>query len=188
MSHRAESDNDDTDFGGVMPFRELLAVGTTFNLYWFIAVLGQGDWVWLLAIMLLVCWCLYRDTWRFAAMIAAFGMTLDYLLIEMGVFRFDYPFLPVWLAMLWLGFGSFVWVIRHVIASYSPLLIILIGGVGGAMSYLAGYRLGAVDLPLGILTTIPVVLIIWTIFTAFILLFLQRCDKAQREFSQEEEV
>ncbi|WP_299013324.1 DUF3833 family protein [uncultured Photobacterium sp.] len=103
-----------------MPLRELLIVGVLFNMYWLVSVVGQSQFIWLLVTLLLMCWWYYSDTWRFSLLLGGAGILMDLMLNKLGVFHFTQSFFPVWLALLWLGFGSFVWVIRQVIAFYSP--------------------------------------------------------------------
>jgi len=160
-----------------MTIRELLIVGVVFNSYWLLAVLGQSHYQWLLVICLLGCWWLYRGAWRFALILGTAGILMDTVLSQLGLFQFQTAILPLWLVLLWLGFGSFVWVMRRTIAVYSYYVVIGIGGVGGMMSYLAGYRLGAVNWPLGIAITAMIVLVIWLCFSALMLKLLSRYDQ-----------
>lgn len=63
----------------------------------------------------------------------------------------------------------------------SPYLIISLGGVGGMMSYLAGYQLGAVMWPLGIEITAACILVCWLCFSALTLVALNKCSKQNLE-------
>lgn len=130
-----------------MATRELVAVGVLFNLYWLLAVMGQNSYLWLLAVLLLVCWSLRRATWKFATALALCGILMDFTLSKLGIFAFDARGIPVWLVLLWFGFGTFVWLIREVVRRYRPGLVVLLGGIGGTASYFAGYRLGAGSSP-----------------------------------------
>ena len=83
------------------------------------------------------------------------------------------PNLPGWLVVLWLGFSTFVWSIRWPILNRHPALIISLGGLGGMMSYLAGERLGAVSLPLGLPISALIILCCWLLFSALVLGWLR---------------
>lgn len=165
-----------------MPIRELLIVGLGFNVYWFLAVLGQSQFVWLLVILLLTSWWFYQGVWRFSLMLGACGVVMDVLLSQFGIFEFYGDAFPYWLVLLWLGFGSFVWIMRQVITTHSPYAMMLLGGVGGMMSYLAGYRLGAVMWPLGTEITAVCVLACWLCFSA---LALKLLNKYARQWQEE---
>lgn len=164
-----------------MPTRELLTIGLVFNVYWFLAVLGQNQFVWLLVTLLLTSWWFYQGVWRFAVMLGACGIGMDFLLSRLGVFEFYGDTFPLWLVCLWLGFGSFVWIMRQIITAYSPYAMMLLGGVGGMMSYLAGYRLGAVIWPLGTGITTICVLVCWLCFSALALKLLKTYGRQWQE-------
>ncbi|MCW8329360.1 DUF2878 domain-containing protein [Photobacterium sp. SDRW27] len=164
-----------------MTIRELLIVGVVFNSYWLLAVIGQSHYQWLLVICLLGCWWFYRDAWRFALILGTAGISMDIVLSLLGLFQFHSVVLPFWLVMLWLGFGSFVWVTRHIIVVYSSYVVIGIGGLGGMLSYLAGYRLGAVNWPLGITVTALSLFACWLCFSALTLVLIRRYDTQKAE-------
>jgi hypothetical protein len=99
---------------------------------------------------------------------------MDSVLNAANVFAFTSVLLPFWLVMLWLGFGAFVWCMREIVVRYSLLLLSLFGGLGGAMSYFAGYRLGAVEWPMGVEQTVIIVFVCWFAFTAGIAYSVKR--------------
>ena len=164
-----------------MAMRELLIVGLVFNGYWLLAVIGQGHYIWLLFIVLIASWWFYKGSWRFGLLLGTAGIVMDFLLSLLGLYQFQGPVFPAWLVLLWLGFGSFVWIIRRAIVAYSPLVVIAIGGLGGMMSYLAGFRLGAVHWPLGFEMTALSVLVCWLCFSALALKLLGRYGRPDSE-------
>lgn len=164
-----------------MPARQLLIIGLIFNVYWFLAVIGQGQFVWLLAILLLACWWRYQGTWRFGLMLGATGVLMDLMLSWMGLYTFAANAFPIWLVLLWIGFGSFIWIMRQTIVANSPYIIVMLGGIGGTMSYFAGYRFGAVMWPLGIEITLICILVCWLCFSVLVLALLNRCNRQQLE-------
>ena len=164
-----------------MAMRELLIVGLVFNGYWLLAVIGRSHYIWLLLIVLMASWWYYKGSWRFGLLLGTAGIAMDYLLSQLGLYQFHSSVFPSWLVLLWLGFGSFVWIIRRAIAAYSPLVVIAIGGLGGMMSYLAGFRLGAVNWPLGLEITALSILVCWLCFSALALKLLSRYGRLHPE-------
>lgn len=164
-----------------MPIRQLLIVGLIFNVYWALAVIGQSQFVWLLVLLLLSSWRVYRGAWRFGLMLGVSGVLMDAMLSWLGIYEFDALFFPLWLVLLWVGFGSFIWIMRQTIMANSPYFIISLGGVGGMMSYFAGYRLGAVMWPLGIEITAACILVCWLCFSALALVLLNKCNRQNLE-------
>ncbi len=134
-----------------------------FQLLWFSAVLGGNDWI-LLPLALIALHFLFspsvRGDWRVLP-IAVIGISADALLTWTGVFRFDG--LPIWLALLWVGFvltlgHCLAWLRRLPLSLMAPL-----GALAGTASYLAGWKLDAVDLPLGLTATLIVLAILWSV-------------------------
>ncbi|MGR5142708.1 DUF2878 domain-containing protein [Photobacterium sp. DNB23_23_1] len=157
-----------------MSGKKLIVVGLLFNVYWLIAVLGQQAYVWVLVLLFAACWWKFPSVWRYAFSIAVAGVLMDGVLSISNVLDFQVLLIPNWLIMLWLGFGTFVWFIKETIANYSAALISLLGGVGGAMSYFAGYRLQAVQWPLGVELTLMVLFLSWFVLSTAIVLMIKR--------------
>ena len=77
----------------------------------------------------------------------------------MGLFEFAAGF-PLWLALLWLGFALTLahglrWLLR--LPRWQQALL---GGVGGASSYVTGAVMGAVQLPWGLWISSAVLLLV----------------------------
>ncbi|PSW20185.1 DUF2878 domain-containing protein [Photobacterium sanctipauli] len=156
-----------------MTTKELIAVGTVFNVFWFVAVLGQAQYSWVLLSILIFSWWRFHAAFKFGVAIGSAGILMDMALKHFALYQFATDSFPLWLALLWLGFGTFVWIIREKITSYSAVIIMALGGVGGMMSYFAGYRLGAVIWPYDLSITLPTILLCWIVFSGFILLTLK---------------
>ncbi len=159
--------------GSKMPRFHFLAITFGFNLYWLLAVWGQFDYIWLLIVMLVACWWIFQGSWRFAIIAATAGISMDALLSYFGVYQFDGNAIPPWLILLWLGFASFVWLLRKVIQNYSPYVLVIIGSIGGTVSYLAGLRLEAISWPMGIPVTMMITLVSWLVYSIILLVLLK---------------
>ncbi|MDV5167643.1 DUF2878 family protein [Photobacterium rosenbergii] len=157
-----------------MSGKKLLLAGLLFNMYWSIAVLGQQAYVWVLVLLVVVCWWKFPKGIKAALSIALVGVVMDLTLSVVDILAFDSIIIPSWLIMLWLGFGTFVWFMRSTIVSYPVMLIGILGGIGGSMSYFAGYRLEAVQWPLGVGITLSVLFVIWLMFSLVIALMMKR--------------
>jgi Protein of unknown function (DUF2878) len=130
-----------------------------FYLGWFSCVVGAArGWLWVgpavAAALLLVHLALTPSRAREARLIllaGLFGFAVDTSLASAGLFAFTRtsaaPWLsPLWMVALWMLFattlnGSMSWLAGH----YG--LAALLGVLFGPVSYVAGARLGAIDLP-----------------------------------------
>ena len=106
---------------------------------------------------------------RRVASVMLVGVIIDGLLTRYGVFAFtpEVPWLPAWLVLLWAAFGttlehSMAWALK------TAWVAGLLGAVAGPFSYLVGYRLGAVELPMGVFVSALILAAIWggLLFTA----------------------
>ena len=146
------------------PWMQLLG----FNLFWFVAVAWQHPAP-LLGLLALhgLCSPQRRRDLRLLP-IALAGCLLDALLWQLGLFEFAAGF-PLWLALLWLGFALTLahglrWLV--VLPRWQQTLI---GGFGGASSYLAGAAMGAVHLPWGLGISGSVLAVIWAVWLPVLL-------------------
>lgn len=122
-----------------------------FNVSWFVIVITQSALVGAAqaaAHLLVHFWLIGRVAleWRLILGVTLFGLGLDQLLFATGVFTVQgaAALAPVWLSCLWPVFAT---TLMH---AFRPLqgrhlLSAILGGVGGAGSYVAGARLTAVD-------------------------------------------
>ncbi|MDG0979607.1 MAG: DUF2878 domain-containing protein [Halieaceae bacterium] len=135
-----------------------------FNGFWALACVGQDAalpfTVAALAILILATQNVVK-TCLLAARIATIGILVDVVFTRSEIFVFpEHAFVPLWLALLWLGFSttlvrSLKFLNRHL------LLAALFGAIGGPSSYFAGYRFGAVEFGYPLATTLLVLAVTW---------------------------
>ena len=137
-----------------------------FQLGWFACVLG-GNSLWLLlaggALLAHLLWVSRSLAQvRLIAVVCVLGSTVDNLLLNAGVFAFKQPgvLIPFWLVLLW---ALLAITLNHCLAwTAKPLWrAILLGAIGGPLSYYAGQRLGAVQFPLGLWPTLLGLSLLW---------------------------
>ena len=131
--------------------------------FWLVAVMGQNSLAWLLGVLIVAHFLFTpsRGTDLKVLSLALLGIGIDGLLTWGGVFAFSQW--PVWLLLLWVGFvltlgHSLRWLAARPIWQQA-----LLGAVSGPCSYLSGWRLGAVDLPLGPGISILILATIWAL-------------------------
>ncbi|WP_417614769.1 DUF2878 domain-containing protein [Oceanisphaera sp.] len=133
-----------------------------FEGFWLLAVAGQNQWV-LLTALLLVLHFVFTPSRRAdigVLWLALAGMTIDLMLTVTGVFFFDHW--PLWLGVLWIGF---VLTLGHSLRWMRRLpawLLMMVGALAGTTSYLTGWQLGAVTLPLGLWPSVLVLASLWS--------------------------
>ncbi|UXL37868.1 MULTISPECIES: DUF2878 domain-containing protein [Pseudomonas] len=137
-----------------------------FQLGWFACVLG-GNSLWLLlaggALLAHLLWISRSLAQvRLIAVVCVLGSTVDGLLLNAGVFAFKQAgvLIPFWLVLLW---ALLAITLNHCLAwTAKPLWrAILLGAIGGPLSYYAGQRLGAVQFPLGLWPTLLGLSLLW---------------------------
>jgi hypothetical protein len=114
-------------------------------------------------------WCTNRLAELFLLFTGATaGIVCDSIMAMAGVYLFasgtqTLP-IPWWLIGLWLGFAA---TLRHSMAPLmkKPVLFTMLSMVAAPVSYLAAAKLGAVEFPLGQLTTAVVVGLYWAVLT-----------------------
>jgi Protein of unknown function (DUF2878) len=128
-----------------------LANAVLFNLSWFAIVVSQTSGIALGVVALhlaahIVLVGRDRGEILLIALVSLFGVALDQVLFLLGVFNVggQSALAPLWLSCLWPVFAT---TLRHSFASLHgrPWLAALVGGVGGALSYVAGVHLSDVD-------------------------------------------
>lgn len=149
-----------------------------FQLLWFVAVLGKNDWVILGILILSLHFILSpqrRSDWRVIP-IALLGISVDSLFTISGLFAFES--FPIWLGVLWIGF---VLSLGHSLAWMRRLpywMVALIGAVTGTLSYIAGWKLQAVEFPQGYLLTSGVLAIAWAVMLPSMVLIDHKIRRA----------
>ncbi len=138
-----------------------------FQLVWFMSILWQQDG-WPLALLLLLghfylspC---RRQDFTLMLGVSLVGIILDSSLSAFEVFVFaEQALIPIWLVLIW---GHFALCLNHSLAWLRriPLaLVAVIGAIAGPASYLAGYRLGAVEIPYGSFISGLILAVFWAL-------------------------
>ncbi|NRF62409.1 DUF2878 domain-containing protein [Vibrio coralliilyticus] len=156
-----------------MTTKRLIFYSLWFQIVWIIAVFGQEKLQWL-AVSLVVGTYVYSQLvapikLERVFLMALFGVMVDYANMALGIFRFEFNEFPIWLMALWFIFVWYAYFLVPIVSRFSILLVPIFGGVGGALSYLAGEKLGAVYFPLPTTTTLLVLMVEWLLIVAVII-------------------
>lgn len=141
----------------------LVVNGIAFQLIWVVAIVTQQFRF--IAPLMLVWFWLNPPTAkqvRVVMTLAAVGMVVDQLLLTLGWFEFGplQTTLPVWLALLWLAFARFMLLFQQQV-QLSTHWLALLCVAGGASSYFAGARFGAVTINWGLAIPLTLFLLWW---------------------------
>ena len=142
-----------------------------YQLAWFAVILGAArGFAWLGAAMALLVtgvhlW-LRREPLEFRLVgVAVFlGLVIDTTLAATGQVQFasngNLPIAPYWMLSLWVAFAT---TLNHSLRwlMVRPLAAGIGGAVGGPLAYLAGERLGALDIATPI-SALPLIALLWT--------------------------
>ncbi len=148
---------------------KLLLNALLFQLGWFLCVFAaQQPWLLLGVPLLLAIHLGWVAGWhaedRLLVSVLLSGAALDSTLLQMGVLDFagDSLLLPLWLAALWLLFGT---TLNHCLAwSARPWWrASLLGACGGPLSYYAGAQLAGVGMPLGLWPSLLILAGCWAV-------------------------
>ncbi len=114
--------------------------------------------------------CLIR--WPFpiekAITLALFGMLMDYGNMQLGVLSFEQSFFPIWLLALWFSFTWYAYILKTLLSRYPLTFVSVLGGVAGALSYVAGHKFGAVSFDYSLPITLSVLFVEWSLIMALI--------------------
>ncbi|GAK84371.1 hypothetical protein JCM19238_1938 [Vibrio ponticus] len=131
-------------------FKRLFIVSTIFELMWFLAVVGRDTWQWLtiVLVVIIVLGTAYREhfDWRAWLLLSVIGVCIDSINLKIGLLAFDTAFLPLWLIALWAVFCWYALFLGKALSHYPLWIVSIVGGLAGALSYIAGLKLGAVSL------------------------------------------
>ncbi len=139
-----------------------------FNIAWLVCVLG-GNGIAVLAAIVVVAVHLkyFSDNHKeiaFIALITFIGFMLDTTLIRSGWLIAPDASLwpPLWLVSLWALFAT---TLDHSMKWFQSRLLVsvVMGGVAGTLTYLAGTRLTDFSLKLPLLKTLAVIFIVWCV-------------------------
>jgi hypothetical protein len=146
---------------------------TWFQLIWFAAVLGTYQWQWLTLLLTLVtvvyCWKTDRSSLKSIASIVTTGLVLDTLNQQFSVFIFPTQWLPVWLLCLWVLFSWYAYQLKSILYRFPKTYVSIVGGLGGTVSYFAGYKFQAVEFGFSISTTLAFLFVEWCAMMLLIL-------------------
>lgn len=144
--------------------------------FWLLAVIGQNSLAWLLGLLIVAHFVFTpsRGADLRVLSLALIGIGIDGLLTGGGVFAFSQW--PVWLGLLWLGFVLTLGHSLRWLAARPLWQQVLLGVVAGPSSYLGGWRLGAVALPLGPWVSMLILSAMW----GLLLVVLVRWDTKLR--------
>ncbi|EGU32249.1 hypothetical protein VII00023_15176 [Vibrio ichthyoenteri ATCC 700023] len=150
-------------------FKSLLIASTWFQLIWFLAVVGSERWQWLALVCLLMTLALsvkfHPLNWQKWGALTLFGVGVDMVNASAGILIFNSFAIPLWLVVLW---GMFMWYAQFLVPAVSryPLILVsLVGGIAGSLSYIAGYKLGAVQFGYSTLFTFFWFFLVWVMVT-----------------------
>lgn len=170
--------------------KRLLIISTLFQLVWFAAVLGKEAWQWLVLIgvtcLILVTAAREEFTWRNWLILTMIGIVIDSVNIKFGLIAFDSAYIPIWLVALWAAFCWYALFLGKVLSHYPLWIVSIVGGLAGALSYLAGYKLGAVSLGF----SMPVAFVLFFVqWVAFVFLCMKMINVgAKHHEGQKDEV
>ncbi|WP_407333796.1 DUF2878 domain-containing protein [Enterovibrio sp. 27052020O] len=151
----------------------IILISLAFNLYWFAAVVGQNSFLPLLVLALIASMFIDRGVIIAIPLFALIGISGDAVLMSNQILMFNTPFLPLWLCLLWAGFGAYLWLIKDWVLEKNIGLLIVAGAFGGAMSYLGGERLGAVSFGQPYWVTAAVLAVGWAMYSVVFLALLK---------------
>jgi hypothetical protein len=132
-----------------------------FQALWLICVIGQNDWI-LLALMMLGVHFMFSPVAKQDVRVlslALIGISIDATLTMTGVFEFGA--FPFWLGLLWIGFSLSLGHSLGWLKKIPTVLLIPMAAVMGSVSYLGGWKLDAVELPFGVITSMLLLALIW---------------------------
>ncbi|MCF7481731.1 DUF2878 domain-containing protein [Vibrio sp. J1-1] len=151
----------------------VLIASTWFQLCWFAAVLGTYQWQWFTLCFTLatIAFCAVHDapSLKPIAVIVIVGLALDSLNQQVSLLSFITIWLPIWLLCLWVMFAWYAYQLKTVLYRFPKTYVSIVGGIGGGASYLAGYKLQAVNFGYDVVFTLIILFVEWCVVTQLIL-------------------
>ena len=86
-----------------------------------------------------------------------------------SVFVFPTQWLPIWLLCLWVLFSWYAYQLKPVLYRFPKIYVSIVGGVGGTVSYYAGYKLQVVEYGFNTSVTLIILFAEWFAMTLLIL-------------------
>lgn len=167
--------------------RFVIANFVLFQLGWIACVMGgTGKWHWVGTILVLgiVVFHLSRASRPRAellliALAVVVGAFWDSLLVWMNILEYQHgvfnsELAPHWIIAMWALFATTLNVSLRWLKD-RPLLAIIFGAIGGPLSYFAGNRLGAVEMP-DMLLVLTMLAVGWALFMPLLMSLSNRLD------------
>ncbi|MGL6257944.1 DUF2878 domain-containing protein [Vibrio sp. WXL103] len=165
--------------------KPLITVSIWFQTVWFIAVLGRESGLLVLVLGLaLGGWLIsraYQLRLEGVLLFMAIGLCVDSFNILIGLFVFESVWIPAWLLLLWLAFSLYAFVLLPGLNRLPKPLVVMFGGLGGCLSYLAGLKFGAVATTFNIVSFVCVLAVEWVLLLAIASYLIARFPLVQKD-------
>ncbi|MFB9134413.1 DUF2878 domain-containing protein [Vibrio olivae] len=162
----------------------LLTMSIWFQLLWLLAVIGQEQTQWwlMLCVIATYLYVLLKQSIPLERLfiLGFLGIAVDWFNMRTHLLSFDSEFLPTWLISLWFIFAWYAYNLVPALRPFSSWLLIPIGGLLGASSYFAGYKLEAVALPHSLSVSLSALFIEWSLIMLVILKVIYREQRSIR--------
>jgi len=153
--------------------KRLIIKSTWFQVIWFMAVIGAESLQYvtlsLVFFTLVISSVKGEIAWKKVVVIAALGTMLDYFHMAVGWFEFANDSFPLWLIALWFIFSWYASFLSSLLNQYPIVIVSLVGGVAGSLSYIAGEKFGGVTFSLPLHYSALMLALEWTCIIALIL-------------------
>ncbi|RTZ15641.1 DUF2878 domain-containing protein [Vibrio aquaticus] len=153
--------------------KRLLLISTWFQVIWLMAVIGNSEWVYITGLLVSVTYVVTavkgNVEWSKLAVVIVVGVMLDYFHMAVGWFQFEPQSFPIWLVLLWAIFAWYAYFLSPILNQYPIVPVSMVGGIAGALSYVAGAKLGAVSLSLSLPVSGFILFVEWSLLIALIL-------------------
>lgn len=153
-----------------------------FNVFWLIAVNGQNSLLVILFLLLVIHLSFVSNKlneYLTILSISILGCGIDLILSLNNFYVFkEGQILPFWLVFLWLAFSTTLSRCFKFLTITTPqryLISSLIGGIGGAFSYLTASKLGAVEFTLAWQQSFLLLIIIWALLFPSLIFIKDKC-------------
>ena len=107
--------------------------------------------------------------WGKVLVVIGIGVCVDFINTYTGVFQFAEAGFPLWLLALWVAFAWYAYFLTPILIRYPLLAVSIVGSAGGVLSYIAGNKLGAVELGFPVLLSSLILAIEWLLLIAIII-------------------
>ena len=152
---------------------QLVLISSWFQCIWLLSVLGQERFQWLAVSITLATIVLTYRPLAFSMtkliLLLLVGLGIDSVNVASQLLIFDVALLPVWLLALWGIFAWYALFLAKFLTHYPVLLVSVVGGVAGALSYFAGFKIGAVTLGFSLPVTLAILCAEWVLIVLLIL-------------------